>query len=66
MAVQEARRNVRELERDAKEEYVFDLLMHANDRARLAKVKQKEAKDISRRAKPLGREYPVSLIWLTG
>ncbi len=60
LAVQDARNNVKELERDAKEEYVTPLhrqSSRANDnRARLATVKQREAKDISKRAKPLGRK----------
>lgn len=51
---------MKELERDAKEEYVTPLprqSSRANDnRARLATVKQREAKDISKRAKPLGRK----------
>jgi len=42
-AVREAREHVKRLEREAAEE------------ARLAKVKQKHAKSISKRAKPLGR-----------
>ncbi|KIY00714.1 uncharacterized protein Z520_03379 [Fonsecaea multimorphosa CBS 102226] len=44
-AVREARERVKILEREAEEE------------ARLAKIKQSQAKDISKRAKPLGREY---------
>ncbi|KIW66937.1 hypothetical protein PV04_06219 [Phialophora macrospora] len=42
-AVQEARNHVKVLEREAEEE------------ARLAKIKQQQAKDIGKRAKPLGR-----------
>ncbi|EXJ68899.1 uncharacterized protein A1O5_07831 [Cladophialophora psammophila CBS 110553] len=43
-AVREARDRVKMLEREAEEE------------ARLAKIKQHQARDISKRAKPLGRE----------
>lgn len=44
-AVREARDHVRQLERDAEEE------------ARLAKIKQDQARDLSNRAKPLGRKF---------
>ncbi|KAL4936882.1 hypothetical protein BDV06DRAFT_216309 [Aspergillus oleicola] len=44
LAVRDARSNVKELERDAAEE------------ARLAKDKQNASKDISKRARPLGRK----------
>ncbi|KAJ5256683.1 hypothetical protein N7478_012787 [Penicillium angulare] len=44
-AVKEAREHVKHLEREAAEE------------ARLARIKQDQAKSISKRAKPLGREY---------
>lgn len=44
-AVKAAREHVRQLERDAAEE------------ARLAKIKQGQAKDLSNRAKPLGRRF---------
>lgn len=49
-AVRDAREHVKRLEAEAKEE------------ARLAKIKQDQAKSISKRAKPLGREYPPSLV----
>lgn len=42
-AVREAREHIKRLEREAAEE------------ARLAKIKQNQAKSISKRAKPLGR-----------
>ncbi|KAL5333800.1 hypothetical protein BJX70DRAFT_379996 [Aspergillus crustosus] len=45
LAVHDARNNVRGLEKDAREE------------ARLATIKQKEARDISKRVKPLGRHH---------
>ncbi|OJJ48153.1 hypothetical protein ASPZODRAFT_1530025 [Penicilliopsis zonata CBS 506.65] len=48
-AVHEARDHVKRLEREAAEE------------ARLAKIKQSQAKSISKRAKPLGRKYDSSL-----
>ncbi|KEF58990.1 uncharacterized protein A1O9_03833 [Exophiala aquamarina CBS 119918] len=44
-AVKEAREHIKILEKEAAEE------------ARLAKIKQHHARDISKRAKPLGREY---------
>lgn len=44
-SVREAKEHVKALEREAAEE------------ARLAKIKQHEARDISKRAKPLGRKF---------
>lgn len=44
-AVREAREHIKIIEHEAAEE------------ARLAKIKQKNARDISKRAKPLGRKY---------
>ena len=44
-AVRDARQEVKRLEREAAEE------------ARLAKLKQSQAKNISKRAKPLGRKF---------
>lgn len=49
ISVREARDHVKALEREASEE------------ARLAKIKQQGAKDLNRRAKPLGRELYFSL-----
>lgn len=45
--MRDASEHVKRLEREAKEE------------ARLAKIKQDQAASISRRAKPLGREFPL-------
>jgi len=45
LAVKEARDHVKSIEREAAEE------------ARMAKIKQDQAKSISKRAKPLGRHY---------
>ncbi|KAF3386807.1 hypothetical protein F1880_001692 [Penicillium rolfsii] len=53
-AVKEARDHVKLLEREAAEE------------ARLAKIKQSQAKSISKRAKPLGRKFPAFLFLLFG
>jgi hypothetical protein len=68
-AVKAAREEVKRLEHEAAEEYVYltrNFLLEKKKtlvltlcvcRARLAKIKQKEAQSISKRAKPLGRKF---------